>query len=71
MIHFNIIWEYLAKSNYEFLFFIFYTLFIDIIDGKIARIFDILTPNKQDIDEAKEYKEFYEICDFEVAKKWI
>lgn len=37
-----------------------------IIDGKIAQIFDILTPSKQDIDEAKEYKEFYEICDFEV-----
>lgn len=36
------------------------------IDGKIAQIFDILTPSKQDIDEAKEYKEFYEICDFEV-----
>ena len=36
------------------------------IDGKIAQIFDILTPSKEDIDEAKEYKEFYEICDFEV-----
>ncbi|WP_086246439.1 hypothetical protein [Campylobacter vicugnae] len=38
------------------------------IDGKIAQIFDILTPSKQDIDEAKEYKEFYEICDFEVLE---
>ena len=37
-----------------------------VIDGKIAQIFDIFTPSKEDIDEAKEYKEFYEICDFEV-----
>ena len=36
------------------------------IDGKIAQIFDILTPSKQDIYESKEYKEFSEICDFEV-----
>lgn len=36
------------------------------IDGKIAQIFDIFTPSKKDIDKAKEYKEFYEICDFEV-----
>lgn len=37
-----------------------------VIDGKIVQIFDIFTPLKEDIDEAKEYKEFYEICDFEV-----
>ncbi|WP_162165593.1 hypothetical protein [Campylobacter fetus] len=36
-------------------------------EGKIARIFDILTPGTEDIDEAKEYKEFHEICDFEVV----
>ncbi|ALV24400.1 hypothetical protein CIG2463D_0823 [Campylobacter iguaniorum] len=37
-----------------------------VIDGKIAQVFDILTPQQEDIEEAKEYKEFYEICDFEV-----
>ena len=35
-------------------------------DDKVVRIFDIFTPSKKDIDKAKEYKEFYEICDFEV-----
>ncbi|EAK0830870.1 hypothetical protein A0X03_08465 [Campylobacter fetus] len=37
-------------------------------DGKIVEVFDILTPHKEDIDDAKEYKEFYEICDFEVPQ---
>ncbi|WP_057040897.1 hypothetical protein [Campylobacter fetus] len=37
-----------------------------VMGGKIVEIFDILTPYQEDIDEAKEYKEFYEICDFEV-----
>ncbi|AHE94373.1 hypothetical protein GZ989_003905 [Campylobacter fetus] len=37
-----------------------------VIDGKIAQIFDILTPQQEDIEEAKKYKEFHEICDFEV-----
>lgn len=36
------------------------------IDGKIAQIFDIFTPSKEEINQAKKYKEFYEICDFEV-----
>ncbi|EAK0814759.1 hypothetical protein A0W75_03250 [Campylobacter fetus] len=36
-------------------------------DKRIVRIFDIFTPSKENIDEAKEYKEFYEICDFEVS----
>ncbi|WP_096022291.1 hypothetical protein [Campylobacter lanienae] len=36
------------------------------IDGKIAQIFDIFTPSKEEINKAKEYKEFYEICNFEV-----
>ncbi|WP_162166916.1 hypothetical protein [Campylobacter fetus] len=39
-----------------------------VMDGKIVEIFDILTPHKEDIDDAKEYKEFYEICDFEVPQ---
>ena len=38
------------------------------IDGKIAQIFDIFTPSKEEINKAKEYKEFYEICDFEVLE---
>ncbi|EAH8299632.1 hypothetical protein ABC405_000666 [Campylobacter fetus] len=37
-----------------------------VMGGKIVEIFDILTPYQEDIEEAKEYKEFYEVCDFEV-----
>ncbi|AVK80943.1 hypothetical protein CFT13S00388_02205 [Campylobacter fetus subsp. testudinum] len=37
-------------------------------NGKIARIFDIFAPETECINEAKEHKEFYEICDFEVPQ---
>ncbi|OCR95326.1 hypothetical protein [Campylobacter fetus] len=37
-------------------------------DKRIARIFDIFAPETEYINEAKEYKEFYEICDFEVPQ---
>ncbi|AGZ81521.1 hypothetical protein A0Y14_08020 [Campylobacter fetus] len=37
-------------------------------DKRIARIFDIFAPETEYIDKAKEYKEFYEICDFEVPQ---
>ncbi|OCR91816.1 hypothetical protein [Campylobacter fetus] len=37
-------------------------------DKRIARIFDIFAPETECINEAKEYKEFYEICDFEVPQ---
>ncbi|WP_162165621.1 hypothetical protein [Campylobacter fetus] len=37
-------------------------------DKRIARIFDIFAPETECIDKAKEHKEFYEICDFEVPQ---
>lgn len=59
---------FLAKSNYKFLFFIFYTFYRYYRWQNSPDIWYSYS-SKQDIDEAKEYKEFYETCDFEVAKK--
>ena len=36
-------------------------------DDKVVRIFDIFAPSYDAINQAKKYKEFYEICDFEVV----